>query len=279
MSTAALGSALRAAFDRAHVATADGIRRSTTTIAPSLWSWSGPHGGLIAAIALDAAAELVHADRVPHVLSAQFLAGAGDRLLELSAQVLRAGGSSDVVRVDVSAGGEPVLSTTATFARPRPGGTSYDVVPAPAAPQPDDCPLVAPVDLVPFTQHLQIRRVGQGPVEGGDTAALVAWVRWADVDQPVDAATLVVMSDALAPALYGIATVPVPVPTVDLTVTLLPERYVRDWMLVRIATRTAEDGWCVDDSDVWAPDGRHLAQARQTRRVLGDVRPAGTSPS
>ncbi len=274
MSTVALSSALRAAFDRTHVGeSADEIRRSTTTIDPSLWSWAGPHGGLLAAIALDSAAEVVAADHVPQVLSAQFLAGAGDRPLELAAQVLRAGGSSDVVRVDVTAGGEPVLTTTATFARPRPGGTSYDAVPAPAAPPPDDCPLVAPVDLVPFTQHLQIRRVGHGPVEGGDTATLVAWVRWADADQPVDVAALVVMTDALAPALYGIATVPVPVPTVDLTVTLMPVRDVRDWMLVRIVTRTSEDGWCVDDSDVWARDGRLLAQARQTRRVLGDVRP------
>jgi hypothetical protein len=98
-------------------------------------------------------------------------------------------------------------------------------------------------------------------------------VRWADRDHPVDAAALVVMTDALPPALYGIATVPVPVPTGR------PDRHpdarrdVRDWLLVRIATRTAEDGWCVDDSDVWGPDGRLLAQARQTRRVLGDVRP------
>jgi acyl-CoA thioesterase len=213
---------------------------------------------------------------VPQVLSTQFLSGAGDRPLELAAQVLRAGGSSAVVRVDVTAGGKLVLTTTATFARPRPGGTTYGVVPAPAAPPPHHCPLVPPGELVPFAQHLQIRRVGRGPVEGGDTAALVAWVRWADGDQPVDAAALVVMTDALPPALYGIATMPVPVPTVDLTVTLMPGRDVRDWMLVRIATRTADDGWCVDDSDVWGPDGQLLAQGRQTRRVLGDVRPAGS---
>ena len=125
---------------------------------------------------------------------------------------------------------------------------------------------------MPFTHSLEVRRVGPGPVEGGEVPELLAWVRWADASRPMDAAALVVMADALPPALYGIATVPVPVPTVDLTVTLQAEPPVTGWTLQRIRTRTAADGWCVDDSDVWAPDGRLLAQARQTRR--GSARPA-----
>ena len=276
MSTDAPGSALRAAFDRTHLGqTGDGIRRSTTTIDASLWSWAGPHGGMLAAIALDAAREVVHPDRAPQVVAVQFLAGSGDRPLDLAAQVLRAGGSSDVVRVEVTAEGEPILSATATLARSRPGGTRYDAVPAPPVPAPEVCDVVPPVDFVPFSQNFEIRRVGPGPLEGGDTATLLGWVRWAETSRPVDAASLVIFVDAVPPALYGIATHPAPIPTVDLTVTLQPEPPVTGWTLVRIRTRTAADGWCVDDSDVWAPDGRLLAQARQTRRVLGDVRPAG----
>lgn len=280
MSTIAVGSALRAAFDRTHVgATPDGVRHSTTTIDPSLWSWAGPHGGMLAAIALDAATEVVAADRAPQVVTVQFLAGSGDRPLHVAAQVLRGGGSSDVVRVDVTAEGEPILAATATLARPRPGGTRYGAVVAPDVPAPEDCEVVPPVDFVPFSQNFEIRRVGPGPLEGGDTATLLGWVRWAETSRPVDAASLVIFVDAVPPALYGIATQPVPIPTVDLTVTLQPEEPVTGWTLVRISTRTAAYGWCVDDSDVWAPDGRLLAQARQTRRVLGDVRPAGASPA
>jgi MFS family permease len=55
---------------RAHLrldGTGVGIRRSAITVDPSLWSWTGPHGGVLAAIALDAAAEVVHADLVPQV--------------------------------------------------------------------------------------------------------------------------------------------------------------------------------------------------------------------
>jgi len=40
------------------------------------------------------------------------------------------------------------------------------------------------------------------------------------------------------------------------------------WVLGRITTRSVGGGWCVDDSDLWAPDGQLLASARQTRRML-----------
>lgn len=252
----------------------DGARRTEAVLDRSWWSWAGPHGGLLAALALGAARDVVAADRVPQVVSAQYLSAAGDAPLELAARVLRAGGSSDVVRVDVASDGAPVLGAAVTFARARPGGTRWDDVPAPTAPEPGDCPRLDPSAVVPFAQHVEIRSVGPGPFDAGVRPELLAWVRWADPDVPVDAASLLVLVDALAPALYAIATVPVPVPTVDLTVTLQPEPPHRGWTLVRIRTRTAADGWCVDDSEVWTPDGRLLAQARQTRRVLGDLRPS-----
>ena len=270
--TAPTATGLDGALRQHDLGVADGVRRTGAALDRSWWSWSGPHGGLLAALALGAARGVVGADREPHVVSAQFLAAAGDRPLELAARVLRAGGSSDVVRVETTADGEPVLTSTLTLARPRPGGTSYDDVPAPVVPPPDACPTVDQTGVVPFAGHVEIRRTGPGPLEGGAAAELVAWVRFRD-DRPVDAEALVVLVDALAPGLYGIATVPVAVPTVDLTVTLLPGPPVVGWTLVRIRTRTAADGWCVDDSDVWAPDGRLLASARQSRRVLGDVRP------
>lgn len=270
--------------------------RTTSEFDRSWWSWAGPHGGLLAALTLDAAGDVVAADRVPQTVSTQFFTPAGEGEIVLDARVLRAGGSSDVVRVDVFSGETAVLTSTVTLARPRSGGTTYDAVPAPAAPPPDECPVVSPpVELVPFAQHVEIRAASPGPLQGGDRAELVAWIRWADAGAPVDRAALVVFLDALAPALYGIATVPVPVPTVDFTATLggaAPSGKPtaenpragdppsgdgsgeggQRWLLVRIATRSAADGWCVDDSDVWSGGGTLLGQARQTRRVLGDVR-------
>ncbi|HWH30574.1 MAG TPA: thioesterase family protein [Mycobacteriales bacterium] len=271
--TAATTTGLGLALRQEELSVLDGVRRTRAQLDRTWWSWSGPHGGLLAALALGAARGVVGADRQPQVVSAQFLAAAGDRPLELAATVLRAGGSSDVVRVDTAADGAPVLTSTVTLARPRPGGTRWDGVRPPAARPPQSCEVVDPTALVPFAQHVEIRRAGPGPLVGGEAAELLAWVRLRDEDRAVDAEALVVLADALAPGLYGIATAPVPVPTVDLTVTLGPGPAAPGWTLVRIRTRTAADGWCVDDSDVWAPDGRLVAQARQTRRVLGEVRP------
>lgn len=267
------GALTRALDQRPLPDAADGARRSQVVLDRSWWSWTGPHGGLLAALAVGAARGVVAADRLPQIVSAQFLSAAGEAPLELEARTLRAGGSSDVVRVDITSDGTPVLAAAVTLGRTRQDGTRWDDVPAPAAPPPDECPRVDPSSIVPFAQHVEIRRIGPGPFEGGDRAELLAWVRWADPDAPVDVASLVVLVDALAPALYAIATVPVPVPTVDLTVTLQPEPPGAGWTLIRIRTRTSAGGWCVDDSDVWAPDGRLLAQARQTRRVLGELRP------
>jgi acyl-CoA thioesterase len=250
----------------------DGARRSEVSVDRSWWSWSGPHGGLLAALAVGAARSAVGADSTPQVVSAQFLAAAGDAPLELQSRILRASSSTGVVRVDVTSGGAPVLAAAVTLARTRPSHTRWNDVPAPAAPPPYECPRVDASTMVPFAQHVEIRKIGPGPFEGGDRAELLAWVRWVDPGAPVDAVSLVILVDALAPALYAVATNPVPIPTVDLAVTLQPEPPTRGWTLIRIRTRTAADGWCVDDSDVWAPDGRLLAQARQTRRVLGEIR-------
>ena len=112
---------------------------------------------------------------------------------------------------------------------------------------------------------------GREPFAGGAEPELVAWLR-PRAGGPVGAEALTVLVDALPPALYGVATVPVAVPTVDLQVAFAPQTEAYDgWVLARIRTRTAGEGWCVDDSDVWTEDGRLLAQARQTRRVLGPV--------
>jgi hypothetical protein len=128
--------------------------------------------------------------------------------------------------------------------------------------------------MVPFSANVEFRPVTDAlPLGGGPVAELVAWVRLVD-GGPLDSAALTVLADAMPPALYGATTVPVPVPTVEMSVSYasgLDEQPLRGWVLNRIATRSAADGWCVDDSELWAPDGRLLVQSRQTRRVLGDL--------
>ncbi len=236
------------------------------------WSWAGPHGGLLGALLLRTAQQLA-GDREPRALSVHYLTAPPEGPVDLTATVLREGGSSAVVRADLHAPDGTLAATavlTSGRAARRPTA-SYDVVAPPPAPPAGQCePLEIPPELVPFAGHFSYRPVGPAPLSGGDRAELVAWVRLR-ADEAYDPAALVVLADVLPPALYGATAVPVPVPTVELQVVLAGGAPVRGWVLSRIATRTAGDGWCVDDSEVWSPDGRLLAQARQVRRVLGEL--------
>lgn len=159
-----------------------------------------------------------------------------------------------------------------TSARPRATAGGYAAVPAPDVPPPDGCPpLELPVEFVPFSQHVEYRSATAArPLAGGPVAELVAWVRLRD-GAALDAAALAVLCDVMPPALYAATTVPVPVPTVELSLAFSGVDAAPGWALTRIATRTAADGWCVDDAEVWDAAGRLLVQARQVRRVLGDL--------
>jgi acyl-CoA thioesterase len=127
---------------------------------------------------------------------------------------------------------------------------------------------------VPFAQHLEFRTAdGVLPLTGGHAPRLLAWVRFAD-DRVPDDADLVTLADALPPGLYGIATTPAPVPSVDLTVHLSGHQAASPWVLVEQRTLWSVQGWAVDETHLWDARGVRVAEARQSRRVLSMRRPA-----
>lgn len=239
------------------------------------WAFAGPHGGLLAALALRRAGVLAGPERTPRALTVQYLTALDEGEVAVTAELVREGGSSSTVAAALR-GPDGTLAVTAvlTSGRPRAAGASYGAVAPPDVPGLRDCePFELPSAFVPFAAHVELRRAAGTPMSGGPVAELVAWVRFQG-DEPLDCAALTVLADVMPPALYAASTVPVPVPTVELGVSYasgLDEAPVRGWVLTRITTRSAADGWCVDDSEVWTPDGRLLVQARQTRRVLGDL--------
>ena len=243
--------------------------RATVVLDRSWWSWAGPHGGLLASLAV-AAAEHAGSGQPVRELLAQFLAPPGEGLVEVEVRSLRQGGSSSVLGVTLSSGPDVALAATVLAGRSRPGRALAGVA-APAVPGPERCPSVElPVDLVPFLQHLDFRPAKDTPLLGGGAQAeFVGWLRFRD-GSTFDAQVLTVLVDALPPAVYAVITSPVPVPTVALSVqyTEPTSAPLSGWVLGRITTRSAGGGWCVDDSDLWAPDGQLLASARQTRRML-----------
>jgi len=242
----------------------------------SWFSWVGAHGGLVASH-LARAAEPSWAGEPLSLrsLTVHFLRPVDERLVELAAEPVAASGSSTVTRVDAVQDARPVATATVLHGSAHEPGLAWAPEPAPAGAGPLDCPLVVlPHELVPFAQHLEFRTAdGTLPLAGGSEPRLRAWVRFADQRVAGDG-DLVTLADALPPGLYGVATTPAPVPTVELTVHLTGHRAATPWVLVDQRTLWSVQGWAVDETQVWDERGVRLAQARQTRRVLSMRRPA-----
>ncbi len=246
----------------------------TVRIDGSWTSWAGAHGGYVAALALAAMHDRL-AGRTGHpvpvrTVGAHFLAPVDQQPLRFEARVLREGRRTSMSAVTALQGGAPVLTGSAVFGRGG-SGPAYTDLPAPAVPAPEDCPPFAlPPDLALFASHLEIRPATDArPLGGGERAELLAWIRFAD-RRPLDARTLVVLADALPPALFALWTVPRPVPTAELTVHFtdaVDARPASEWALVRIRTEHAGSGWAIENSALWSTDGRLLVLARQARAV------------
>jgi acyl-CoA thioesterase len=207
----------------------------------SWWSFTGAQGGALAAHALAALRAALPDPRSARTLS--FTAHQGDGV---------------------------ALAGTAMFGATR-TGPDHDARSAPVAAPAHDC---APVELpVPFTDHLEIRLASEHrPLGGGTEPELLAWMRFRD-GRPLDADAVVLLTDALPPALFATWTSMRPVPSAELTVHLtdaLDTAALADpWALVRIRTEHAGSGWAIDDSTLWTPDGDLVATGRRSRRVTG----------
>ena len=186
--------------------------------------------------------------------------------------MLRRGRSVVTVAGSARQDGRPHLTATAVFGHPG-RRTSTPRPPAPLSPSRDELErFVAPLDVLPFAGHTEVRPVGLNrPFAGGTTAELTAWVRLTDDDRPVDELRMVVLLDCLAPSIAAVLPAMTAVPTVELSVHL--GREVRaatsPWVLIHTRTDLADDGWCSERLDAWSPDGTHLAAATQLRLVLG----------
>lgn len=243
-------------------------------IDPQWRSWEGAHGGHVAALALTAVRDRFAGGAHPvRTLTTHFLAPVDENPLHFSGTAPAAGRRTAACVFTGHQGGLPVVIGSALFGPGR-SGPPYDGQSAPDVPGPDACRTIElPGHLAPFARQLEIRpATADLPLAGGGQAELVAWVRFPDA-RPLDAATVVTLTDVLPPALYAVWTAPRPVPTAQLTVHFtdaLDESAPEGWALVRIRTDHAGGGWAVDDSAVWSADGRLLALGRQSRVIRGE---------
>lgn len=246
---------------------------SVVTLDRSWWSWAGPHGGHTAGHLVRAAAAL-DPGRPLRTASVSFLRALSEGAAPLEARVVRRGRSSTLVHASLLSGqGAPAVSAVCVLGAGGPGPQHVERTGGPVPAPEGLASLVMPPEMELFARfagNVEFRPVSAPPLSGGGSPDLLAWARMRD-GGAVDTQVAAVLTDVMPPALFGTLTAPVGVPTVHLDITLLEDlddAPVDDWVLLRITTRSASGGWCVDDSEVRARDGRLLALGRQTRLVL-----------
>ena len=107
---------------------------------------------------------------------------------------------------------------------------------------------------------------GSGVATGASSAEATGggWLRFEDL-APIDRFGLIALSDAWAPPMvHKFPDRPPVAPTVELTVHVRNEPAdPHDWVLGHFSSPLAEEGYTVEDAELWDRHGRLLASARQ----------------
>lgn len=121
-----------------------------------------------------------------------------------------------------------------------------------------------------FTQHLETRIVSGVPFTDPNLTRTEAFVRFKDLGGPRDLAWLIGLADTLYPVSLAAQELPRPMST--LAFTLQPfslDGLDPDAPLFHRATQlNAEDGYVVEQRELWSPGGRLLALNQQTFVVI-----------
>lgn len=249
--------------------------RYGATIDRGWWIQRGPNGGYVAAIIVRAAmAAIGDPERQPRSLTIHYVSPPQEGPAELAVQVERQGRSLTTVTVRLEQGGTTRALALMASSKSRPG-PAFDNLPFPHPPPPDTLTPPPGESFVPMHDKYETRQVlGAPPFSGGATADVAGWIRLAEAT-PLDAPVVAALSDAWLPAVFAKMTVPVAVPTVDLTVHFrnpVPGGLRPDaWCYVRFTSRLAADGFVEEDGEVWSPEGILLAQSRQLAVLLPGV--------
>lgn len=269
-------------------------RRYTATVHPS---WDGPlttHGGLLAALALNAIDAEINRDQElqPRSITCHYLRPPQHGPIEIFVDPLRRGRRFASSRATISQGGKPCIAALATHsARDLPEVDAWALSPPEVAPAParEDPPMPSeevtagglgwlemPEGIAPFfNRFLLAPRFGHAPFAGPPVDPAVGttnggWITTRE-PRPIDASWLLFMVDALWPSIFQPIRTPIIAPTLDLTThiraAIPPEGLPDQPLLVHNLTRAVAGGLSDSDSFVYGADGTLLAQARQLQLV------------
>ena len=258
----------RFALDTSVAALGDG--RYGAEVHPA-WRVERPNGGYVAAILLRAVtAEIGDGARSPRSTTIHYLRPPEDGPVGVAVTVERTGRTMSAVSARMTQG-DRLLALALVSAGTTRDGFALSEAPPPEVPAPEDSPLAPPPPFrIRLREQFELRHViGPPPFTGADEAVTGGWVRLVD-PEPTDPHVLVQVADGWVPAIFGVTTERLGVPTVDLTVHLRQAVQPDDdgWLLVRFRTRLSADGYLEEDGEIWDRAGRLLAQSRQLAVIL-----------
>lgn len=233
--------------------------------------WSslvGIHGGYTAAIVVNAMTTAVDdPSRALRSFATQFCSIPRPGPVEIEVVVERTGRSMTTTSARLLQEGRVLQVAHAASSTTR-AGLVYDDHARPRDADPGDVPRFSSSDGVGHFQNADVRLDPEAVLFGGATEALVgAWVQPLE-GEPIDAPWLVAVCDLLPPAVFSRTTGPVAAATVEYVVHLAtaePAVPPGEYVYLSCRSPLSNEGFAVEDATMWAPDGRVLAVARQTR--------------
>jgi acyl-CoA thioesterase len=264
------------AFARATAVEALGAGAWRAACDPAWRTQLGPNGGYLAAVILRAMmAELDDPARQARSLTCHYLRPPGAGELRLDVTVERSGRSLSTITARLSQDGALCVLAVGAFAVDFVGAMDYADAPPPV-PAPGEVERLPPVDVVPMTQHFEMRpTIGAPLYAGAPESASGGWLRFVE-PQPLDAPALAMFSDAWWPSPLPRLTRPVTAPTIDLTVHFrapaAAAAIAEEPVLAVFRSSTAADGFFEEDGELWSADGVLLAHSRQLALLVDGAR-------
>ena len=245
-----------------------GAGRFTADLHERWSSLVGIHGGYTAAIVVNAMTAAVDdPSRALRSFATQFASVPRPGPVDIEVTVERTGKSMTTTSARLFQEERVLQVAHAASSTTRPG-LAYDDHVRPRDADPGDTRLFASPAGVAHFQNADVRLDPDVvPFGGGKEAWVAAWLRPLHCES-IDAAWLVTMCDFLPPAVFSRTTAPVKAATIEYVVHLAtdqPSLPPGEHVYLSCRSPLSSEGFAVEDATMWAPDGRVLAVARQTR--------------
>lgn len=234
----------------------------------------GAYGGLVLGVMQRCVeAFLDMPDRPLRSLDAQLLGPvlAGEATVRV--EPLRLASNIVAARALLTQNGEIATHLVAVFGRTRPVDLAWDEIVPPELPPPDSLPVLdIPKGVAPaFTEHFAFRIAGPLPYMGVAESRTAGWVQTRLPMQRPDAGWVLALADAwwLTPMVR--CNGPRPAATLTFGFQLLCDPSSLDPsqpLFHRGYTPRLQEGYGIDDRELWSPDGRLVARNQQVMVLI-----------